>query len=792
MSKPQTSMVECPQCKRQYPAGTWKCLHDGFLLPPADDDDDPAQEEPTELGPDAAVAEVTNPRTAFMHVEELIDTEQGNKPPVLEPTMEEISAPVDDEATAVIRKKDFKNAVDELDSVVQESVIGKDTLREGELDAETAVVSRAALRARDTRPSPPVAPRNAPGTPPPGPPTPTPAPRTPRPAPRTPRASPPPLPPGVGKDMEEDPDAETYIQRVPLPGATPAPPPAEDSDSETVVLNRDALKAAPAVEHDAETYIQRDDQKLVDHDAETYIQQDDQKLVDHDAETYIQQDGQKLVDLEAETKVKPKVVAPPGAPAMGLVGKQMGDYSLMRLIRAGALEWVYEARNQQSQERAAVRLVHPDVARGKPEATRHFLEDADTVNRIGHKNVVEMFEHRLDPAGHSFQVTELLEGESLETHINRVGRLPVRRTVGILLQVCAALKTAHGAMILHRDLGPEHIFLTSRASRDDLVKVLNFGLAKLLDQIPPGQAPTSPYSPPERINGRPPKDPRSDIYSLGVLLYRMLSGNLPFSDLGGAPAPADRPDPPPITDDAGAILPALNGVVMCCLSSNPTQRYPNVVSLEQALQTAVHGQTESPFAGVEQQSTALVPDYRPGHTPQVVVPSGGGRRVVTIMVAAFFTLFVAAGGIWALGRYWPAGVAADGKQAAAAAEQNAAVADEDNEAADEAVDTGTSASGAGASGGGADSGAPGGEDAAPAVASAPPSPDASPPDTAQPKQVARETRPPRRKGRRAKKRRKARGKKGRRKKAANASSTVPSKKSKKISADTVKKDPFGD
>ena len=149
------SFVECPQCQRQYPPGTWKCLHDGFLLPPSGDDDqlklapsgkqpeEDVMEEPTEVGGEE-VANHTNPRTAFMHVEELIDTEHGDQGPVLEPTREEIPVGVDDDDTAVVNKKRLtKAALADLEGVIQHQPRKAGA---GDGDEETAVVSRAVLQ----------------------------------------------------------------------------------------------------------------------------------------------------------------------------------------------------------------------------------------------------------------------------------------------------------------------------------------------------------------------------------------------------------------------------------------------------------------------------------------------------------------------------------------------------------------------------------------------------------------------------------------------------------------------
>ena len=596
----QAPAVECPQCKRHYPAGTWKCLHDGFLLPPSAGGVPRAGAEDT--------VDATDPAAGpFAEGAGISDTTPGDDPAFIEAATAEDAPDVVEPATRVAR--------------------------------------RPLPRARRTA-------HLIPGPPP----TPKPPPK------RTALPLPPPPPlPAPPKDRADGEDATAVLQRD---AVSKTPPPNVDLDEKTVV-KRDA-KSGAAVDPDDKTFIKRDGgpEVVVDPDDKTYIKQDGGSgaAVDHEAQTYIQRgsgphaetvvlgagDGDPDQDPEAATRVRggsgPALAS---EEASQMVGQHMGAHALVRLIREGRVEWIYEARNAHTQERSALRVIQPRMA-NQAEGIRKYFEDADTVNRIGHRNIVEVFEQLVDTAGDSYQVTELLEGEDLESLLKRQRRLPARRIVGVVLQVCSALKTAHGAMILHRDLRPEHIFLTSRASRDDLVKVLDFGVAKLLDELPPElqrTVPPSPYWPPERFAERPPKDPRSDIYSVGVLLYRALGGQLPLPGADGVTVPQ-------LTELAPEVSPALNQVVMCCLAQDAAARYPNMVSVERALQTAVQEPAQSPFAAMDAAAPApqvpLVLD--PSGSAPVVAPSGG-RRMLTIMVAAFLTLGLGAGGLWAYKRY---------------------------------------------------------------------------------------------------------------------------------------------
>jgi serine/threonine-protein kinase len=194
-----------------------------------------------------------------------------------------------------------------------------------------------------------------------------------------------------------------------------------------------------------------------------------------------------------------------------------------------------------------------------------------------------------------FFVMELLEGESLSAKLRRIGKLPPAVGVHIARQMCAALHVAHAAGIIHRDLKPANVMLIERGGQTDYVKVLDFGVAKSYTPDQQTQLThtgmlvgTVEYMAPEQIMGRV-VDGRTDIYSLGIVMYRMLTGKAPFRD-GGVPALIHahlNVFPKPLTDIAPELPGALDRVVLRCLAKQPEQRYESMEEVSRALASAL-------------------------------------------------------------------------------------------------------------------------------------------------------------------------------------------------------------
>lgn len=214
-----------------------------------------------------------------------------------------------------------------------------------------------------------------------------------------------------------------------------------------------------------------------------------------------------------------------------LVTQVIGErYRLLRLAGTGGMGRIYEAEHIGIGRRVAVKVLHPEFAVERALVAR-FEREARAATKIGNPHIVEITDSSRTPAGHVYFVMEFLEGTDLADLLDRAQRLPVERAVRIVLQICDALQAAHEAGIIHRDLKPENVFLVTRDGTPDFVKIVDFGVALDLEReklTRDARAFGTPeYMAPEQVAGKPTA--RSDVYATAVLLYELLTGDVPWS-----------------------------------------------------------------------------------------------------------------------------------------------------------------------------------------------------------------------------------------------------------------------
>jgi serine/threonine protein kinase len=224
-----------------------------------------------------------------------------------------------------------------------------------------------------------------------------------------------------------------------------------------------------------------------------------------------------------------------------LLGSEiLGRYRLVKLIAEGGMGRVYLAEQAVGtvQRRVAVKVLRKQLGRDKQLMSR-FAREAETLVRLTHPNTVQLFDFGALPDGAMALAMEYVQGPSLARELQQNGPLLVARAERMLTQICGALQEAHGHGIVHRDLKPDNLLIADRVGQGDFVKVLDFGIAKVSDGIGDRERKntkltqqgmiigTPPYMSPEQFSGEA-IDARSDIYSLGMIAYEMLSGKLPF------------------------------------------------------------------------------------------------------------------------------------------------------------------------------------------------------------------------------------------------------------------------
>jgi putative nucleotidyltransferase with HDIG domain len=279
-----------------------------------------------------------------------------------------------------------------------------------------------------------------------------------------------------------------------------------------------------------------------------------------------------------------------------LVGKVLGGYRLVTELRSGGMGTVYYAEHTLIGRRAAVKILHREVSRN-PELVARFLTEARAANDIRHPNVVEITDLG-EAEGLHFIVMSFLEGETVGERLEREKLIEETATLRIVRQVASALAAAHDHGIVHRDLKPENIFLLNHPDYPDYVKVLDFGIAKLLGPqqrdalhlTATGMLMGTPaYMSPEQCRGQADLDHRSDIYSLGIILYEMLVGQVPFI-FDNTPdvllAHIQTPPTPPIQLNP-KLSKHLNAAILRALEKDPARRFASMRELRDAVENIV-------------------------------------------------------------------------------------------------------------------------------------------------------------------------------------------------------------
>lgn len=339
-----------------------------------------------------------------------------------------------------------------------------------------------------------------------------------------------------------------------------------------------------------------------------------------------------------------------------------GRYRVIRLIARGGMAAVYLAEHIQLRRQVALKILYPQ--RESDDADNfeaRFRIEAETLATLDHPNIVTLYDYGQADDGRFFLAMEYIDGPRF-TDVIANGRLEPDRAIELILQVCAGLRYAHRRGVVHRDLKPSNLLLRYDSEGMERLKVVDFGLAKVaeLDQslTREGLVLGSPHCmAPEQVKGLT-VDHRADIYAIGVLLFRALTGAYPFhAATGTGTMVAHLQEPVPAFNTIAADLhvpPRLEALVRKCLSKRPEERVADVRTLMEELAACVGIEVEPDSQTHSQATLAAVP-------VPLVPPSGASRLgvgIAAVLVAAALVVFVGvlAGGLWWLNRAPPEAV----------------------------------------------------------------------------------------------------------------------------------------
>jgi eukaryotic-like serine/threonine-protein kinase len=342
------------------------------------------------------------------------------------------------------------------------------------------------------------------------------------------------------------------------------------------------------------------------------------------------------------------------------IGETIGSYQVLKQLGTGAMGEVYLAEHRHLKRKAAVKLLAPELV-GRPDLLERFFLEARATSAIAHPGIVQVFDCELDATGRPYIVMEFLDGETLAAVLARRGALPGLMAARLARGMAEALEAAHAKGIVHRDLKPENIFVQSQPP--DSVKLVDFGIAKLAGDFRAGQVHqtrtgammgTPLYMSPEQCRDSANLDSRTDLYSLGCVLFEMLTGHPPFTHatLGDLVVAHMTEAPQDARAVNPSVPPALAALTAELLRKNPAERPPGMRAVAERLATFVGGLTTVPDAPTRT-PVATQPPTKSKTTfgdsaAELVVEDGGGaprRRGVSTTLVVAALLGLGAGGL---------------------------------------------------------------------------------------------------------------------------------------------------
>ena len=336
---------------------------------------------------------------------------------------------------------------------------------------------------------------------------------------------------------------------------------------------------------------------------------------------------------------------PQPIPPRGLVA---GKYEVIRLIGRGGMGAVWEGRHASLGTRVAIKFIDSEYAASK-EARSRFDTEARAAAALQSKHAIQIYDHGVTDDGRPYMVMEMLGGEPLDERLDRVGRLSLQDTARIVGQVCRALQRAHEAGIIHRDLKPENIFMVRSPDDDDeIAKVLDFGIAKI--KAAPGDEGMSSstktgavlgtpyYMAPEQARGLRSIDHRADLWSLGIIAYKCVTGVLPFEgESVGDLLVKICTSPPPIPSRAVLGLPpAFDAWFARTMEREPVNRFNTAAELSDSLALAAGISVRRGPLSSQPHPQQQPYSYQPQSTPSHQVAGAGTPLPMAGMTSAPF------------------------------------------------------------------------------------------------------------------------------------------------------------